>query len=399
MQRFLSALRQSIDNQTLTKLTLSKPTETVGDLKNVYARLVLLKTGLQVQFTLRYKFRDITKNLTADEAVAAVGEWLNVGFKIANLHTQHSDYSIEFFKNNTIKFSENANKDKQNTAKNTQKSVMIEAHDHQKQRRITPENSVWLYRLGITNQQGAILKDKQSKFKQIDKYLEIIDGLLQNFIQKTAKSTAKTLKIADMGAGKGYLTFALYDFLAKNTNLKTTIIGVETRPDLIKTCNAIAEESGFEHLSFVESTIENFDANDINMLIALHACDTATDDALAKGIAAKADIIVVAPCCHKQVRRAMQPLGTMQILLQNGIHTERQAELLTDSIRALLLEAEGYTVKVQEFIALEHTGKNILITAVKNNKKTKKADIYANIDKIMLDFGIKNQYLYDILKK
>jgi hypothetical protein len=395
VQRFLSALQQSIDNQLLTKLTLSKPTETVGDLKNVYARLVVLKTGLYVQFTLRYKFSDITKNLTPEEALAAIAEWLNVGFKIANLHTQSQNSSIEFLKNDKIKFSESTNKNKQNALDSSEKNTAITAHDHQKQRRITPENSVWLHRLGITNQQGAILKDKQSKFKQIDKYLEIIHSLLQNSLQ----NDKKTLKIADMGAGKGYLTFALYDFLQKNTAFQPEIMGVETRPDLIKTCNAIAEESGFIGLNFVESTIENFDASGINMLFALHACDTATDDALAKGIAAKADIIVVAPCCHKQVRRAMQPVGTMQVLLQNGIHLERQAELLTDSLRALLLEAEGYTVKVQEFIALEHTGKNILITAVKNHKKPKKAEIYANIDTIMLDFGIKNQYLYDILKK
>jgi SAM-dependent methyltransferase len=385
--RFLSALRQSIDNQSLTKLTLSKPTANAGDLKNVYARLVLLKTGLMVQFTLRHQFKDVTKNLNAAEAVEAVGEWLKTDFKIGNLHTTEQIFSIEIGKSDRVKFGVSQNKNTQNIAQ----SEKIAHHDHQKQRRIVAENSVWLHRLGITNQQGMVLKDKQSKFKQIDKYLEIIAALLPQ------NAAEQPLKIADMGAGKGYLTFALYDFLSKNTAYKPHLVGVETRPELVKTCNAIAEEAGFSGLEFVESTIEDYAANGVNMLIALHACDTATDDAIAKGIAAAAEMIVVAPCCHKQVRRAMQPTGTMAALLQNGIHAERQAELLTDSVRALLLEAAGYTVKVQEFIALEHTGKNILITAVKHDKKVDKAVFYTKINAILKDFGVKNHYLCEVL--
>jgi Methyltransferase domain len=236
-----------------------------------------------------------------------------------------------------------------------------------------------------------VLKDKQSKFKQIDKYLEIIAALIPQ------NAAEQPLKIADMGAGKGYLTFALYDFLSKNTAYKPHLVGVETRSELVKTCNTIAEEAGFSGLEFVESTIEGYAANGVNMLIALHACDTATDDAIAKGIAAAASMIVVAPCCHKQVRRAMHLTGTMAALLQNGIHAERQAELLTDSVRALLLEAAGYTVKVQEFIALEHTGKNILITAVKHDKKVDKAAFYTKINAILKDFGVKNHYLCGVL--
>jgi SAM-dependent methyltransferase len=393
MNRLLTAFRQSLDEQTLLKLSLSKPTPAAADLKNVYARLVQLKTGVKVQFTLRYKFRDITKNLDINEAVAALAEWLTTDFEMANLHTKTQIVSLEQKQGKNPKFSVSENKNTENKPT----TDVIRTNDHQKKRRIAPENSIWLHRLGITNREGVILKEKQSKFKQIDKYLEIIDSLLSDFfIPKTAKNTEIPLRIADMGAGKGYLTFALYDFLGKNTAFSPTIIGVETRPELIAACNGIAEESGFAHLHFAESTIADFDANGTNMLIALHACDTATDDAIAKGIAANADIIVVAPCCHKQVRRAMQPTGTMKTLLQNGIHTERQAELLTDSVRALLLQAEGYTVKVQEFISLEHTGKNILITAVKHRKKVDKNAIYTEINEILANFGVKNHYLYDI---
>jgi len=175
--------------------------------------------------------------------------------------------------------------------------------------------------------------------------------------------------VADMGSGKGYLTFALYDYLTNSLGMNTEITGVEYRHDLVNLCNDISEKSAFTQLKFTQSTIEDFDPKNTNILIALHACDTATDDAIAKGIEAEADLIVVAPCCHKQIRREMEKSkaqNDLQFLTQHGIFMERQAEMVTDGIRALVLEYFGYSTKVFEFISDTHTPKNAMIIGMKN---------------------------------
>ncbi|MEM1216904.1 MAG: SAM-dependent methyltransferase [Bacteroidota bacterium] len=230
-------------------------------------------------------------------------------------------------------------------------------HDHAKARSIATD-SPYLHALGITNKQGKVLQQGQRKFRQINKYLELIGHLLE---QQPLRDQAH---IVDMGSGKGYLTFALYDYLQRQQNVQLT--GIELRPKLVKQCNEVAQECNFEHLRFLAQDIHDFQPDGgIDMLIALHACDTATDEAIAKGIRAEAQLIVVAPCCHKQVRKAMQPPNKLQPMLQHGILLERQAEMLTDAIRSLLLEAHGYETKVFEFINTAHTPKNVMITAVK----------------------------------
>ena len=385
---FIHHFQESLATQSLVKLSLSKPTQSAEDeLKNVYARLVQLKTGLQVQFTLRYAFKDVTKNLPIDEAANAVETWLSGSFLIANLHTTTHIFTIE--PKNGVSF---LKKTKNTATANTIAPVFT--NNKEKNRRIALENNIWLHRLGITNAKGEVLKDKQAKFKQIDKYLEVMDGLLSSI--STNYPEKNELRIADMGAGKGYLTFALYDLLnSKNKN--PLIYGVEQRKDVVATANSIAEESGFSNLHFIENTVDNYDASNINVLIALHACDTATDDALAKGIRANADLIVVAPCCHKQVRKAMRVPANLQPILQHGILLERQAELLTDSIRSLILEKQGYTTKVFEFISLEHTGKNVMITATRHAKKVDTTKIQAQIDELKTMFGIAVHALEELL--
>jgi hypothetical protein len=180
--------------------------------------------------------------------------------------------------------------------------------------------------------------------------------------------------------------------LAKSER-KPVIYGIEQRKDVVATANMIAEEAGFGDLQFLENTIHAYNAANIDVLIALHACDTATDDALEKGILAGAKLIVVAPCCHKQVRRAIETPSNLQAALQHGILLERQAELLTDAIRALVLEKHGYSTKVFEFISLEHTGKNVMITALKHAKKVDTAAIQQQIEDLKCLFGIRFQAL------
>jgi SAM-dependent methyltransferase len=386
---FLACLETALVAQNMRKLTLSKPIATDG-LGNVYARLVQLKSGVVVQFTLRYAFKDVTKNLPPEAAIAAVRDWLTTDFGSAHLHTPEAVFTLERNKKGELHFAQSKNKN----AVNTTAVPVLLAHNRPKNRYIVAENNVWLHRLGIATAQGEIRAAQQAKYKQIDKYVEIMAGLVAQIELPAAP------RIADMGAGKGYLTFALYDYLSRNLVAVPHITGVEFRPEIVAQCNQIVEEAGFANLEFVAGTIDSYHAAATDILIALHACDTATDDAIAQGIRAAAQLIVVAPCCHKQVRKAMRPPENLQAVLQHGILLERQAELLTDGIRALLLEAHGYTTKVFEFISLEHTGKNVLITAVKNKKNNAEiatAHILAQINALKMQFGIAEHYLEGLL--
>lgn len=207
----------------------------------------------------------------------------------------------------------------------------------------------------------------------------------------------KPLRVIDMGSGKGYLTFALYDFLATRMHLDVKITGVDQNTDLVKKCNRIAESNGFDALEFSQGTIYDYQPDSVDLLIALHACDTATDEAIYQGISNDAQMIVVAPCCHKQIRKQMEPYNEMKPVLTHGIFRERQAELVTDGIRGLLMESMGYKTKTQEFVSLEHTPKNIMITGVKSHKPINAGQKRGEIEALKRAFGISWHYLEKLL--
>lgn len=249
--------------------------------------------------------------------------------------------------------------------------------------------------LKLTDSEGNVFKNAQDKFKQINHYIELISPEIKQL------SNPEYISVVDMGSGKGYLTFALYDYLTKTLGKKAKVKGVELRTDLVELCNQVAEESNCEDLEFFEGSIQDFNLNKTDVLVALHACDTATDNAIVKGIKAHAELIVVAPCCHKQIRREMEKgeaNATLQPVLKHGIFLERQAEMLTDSIRALILENNGYQVKVMQFISDVHTPKNVLITAIKKpGKVVSNPEIIQKIVQLKEQFGIKEHYLETLL--
>ena len=203
----------------------------------------------------------------------------------------------------------------------------------------------------------------------------------------------KSLRIVDMGSGKGYLTFALYDYLVNILNLQAKVTGVEIRENLIEICNEIAQNSKFENLHFEQGFIQGYELPKTDILIALHACDTATDEAIAKGIKADAQLIVCAPCCHKQIRKQIKDDSLLEPILNFGILKERQAEIVTDTIRALILESNGYKTKVFEFISMDHTGKNVMIVGQKRREAVD-AKIYLDkVEELKKQFGIEFHYL------
>jgi hypothetical protein len=158
------------------------------------------------------------------------------------------------------------------------------------------------------------------------------------------------LRIVDTGSGKGYLTFAAYDFFKNTRSLDLRMTGVEARANLVELCNDIARASEFEGLEFIDGTINSYNLGEVDVLIALHACNTATDDAIYKGIKAAADLIVVAPCCHHEVRPQIKPPAMLKDVLKHGVMLERTAETITDALRGLLMERSGYAVKMLEFV-------------------------------------------------
>jgi len=262
-----------------------------------------------------------------------------------------------------------------------------------KKRFINLEGNIYLKELGIATAEWKVKKDMEDKFWQINKYIEIIDGIIGS------AALSDSIKIADMGSGKGYLTFALYDYIVNNLRLKAEITGVEIRKELVENSEKIAELAGFKNLKFREGTIETAALDNPEMLIALHACDTATDEAIYRGITSGAKIIICAPCCHKQIRKQIAPSNDLGAITKFGILEERQAEILTDGIRALILEAFGYKTKVFEFISTEHTPKNVLIVGIKKGKGGKVDEaVLEQIRNIRKLYNIRYHHLEKLLQ-
>lgn len=384
VSRFLDVFQTAFEAGHLLKCTLGKPAAAAApDLKNIYLRPVTLKSGVKIACNYRYKTRDEVKNYSLPETLTLLKSLLGPAFLSAELFTTERDYSLRFEKDGTARLS-----DKKPTA-----TVAAETtHDREKKRLLDPA-APWLHTLGITSTKGEVLAAAQDKWRQINKYLEIIESLLRHH------PLPNDARIADMGSGKGYLTFALYDFLVSGMGMQPQVTGIELRPALVDFCNKTAVENGFAGLQFVAADINDYHPERLDMLIALHACDTATDLALATGIRQKAQIIVAAPCCHKQIRRDMATQNELAPLLRFGILEERQAEILTDGIRALLLEANGYKTNVFEFISTEHTAKNVMITAVEGKKGALGKGVLDKVAALKTGFGVKEHYLEHLLNR
>ncbi|TKB98201.1 class I SAM-dependent methyltransferase [Pedobacter cryotolerans] len=392
ISEFNSVLSTSIKASTMVKLSLGNYNGNEKELKNIYIKKVKIKRADMLSFNYRYKTRDIFKNFGIDDGLKLVKNLLSNDFRIGTLFTVDEEVIIEHDKKGAIKLRKRA------LGKKLEVSI---AHDKEKKRIIKPSNNPYLHALKITDAEGNVFKNAQDKYKQINQYIEILSSLIKELPEGTIKN------VVDMGSGKGYLTFALYDYLHQQLNLKAKVTGVEFREDLVNLCNDIAKQADFKQLHFVEGTIEDYNVKEINLLIALHACDTATDDAIFKGIKAGAELIVVAPCCHKQIRREIEKhkvKNDVSFLTKYGIFLERQAEMVTDGIRALILEYYGYKTKVFEFISDAHTPKNVLVVGVKplnplkgTSETRRKEEILQKIKETKAYFGIDYHHLERLL--
>lgn len=375
-QQFYQAFEQALTEDQFVKLTLSKPISKSEELVNVYLREVALKNEKMISFTYRYKTNDQVKNYPLDEAITELEQLLPNSFRMATLFTLEKDLMLRFNKKRKGSIAEQAP---------TYSDKLPVHHDKQKVKRA--EESPYLYELGIMDKSGKLIPKMADKYRQINKYLEIIEGLIDS------ASLPNKINIVDMGSGKGYLTFALYDYLKNTKELDVEVIGIELRKELVDYCNATAQKLGYQQLSFVSERIEHFDNKKIDILIALHACDTATDDAIFKGIVSDAALIICAPCCHKQVRQSTKGNEQSNPILKYGIFKERQFEMVTDTIRALLMEKNQYNTHVFEFISNEHTRKNVMLTGIKGSKKANTELLDIKIEALKNDFGVQEHYL------
>ncbi|MCC6181142.1 MAG: SAM-dependent methyltransferase [Bacteroidia bacterium] len=388
IQQFIQFLSDSCQNNIFVKLTLSIYQGKEEGLKNCFIKRVTIKNEHKLSFTFRYKTRDIVKNYSLNEAITIITDFLSAeNFKMANLFTLNTDVVLEIKNNHQVKIKQlnPSHQELPSTIHNKTKSRLIQAN----------QNS-FLHALKICDERGVVYPHAQDKFKQINRYVEILKPLIENLPKN------KVLNVADMGSGKGYLTFALYDYMSNHLQLKINMIGIEFRKDMVSLCNNIARQSNFENLKFEENSIIDYTIHQIDVLIALHACDTATDEAICKGIQANAKLIVVAPCCHKQIRKEIEKSNhksAIDFLLKHGVFMERQAEMLTDGLRAMILEYFDYSTKVFEFISDAHTPKNVMIIAERKPKtKEQKQFLYSKIQEAKAFFGVKQHHLEKLME-
>lgn len=382
---FYQLLADSLAKNSLIKLLLSKYRGADKSLQRITIRPISLQNEPVLSFVYQHQTNHITKNLSYDEGLASIKLLLGSDFKSAHLATALAEVQLEISKKGKVQISTH----------NVKQAVAAPLeHDREKKRFVDIERP-FLTKLGVTDCQHNLIPAMSRKWKQINKFIEVFSQALEASPHKNDQP----INVVDFGSGKGYLTFAIHDYLRHSLHNDAQVTGVELRQALADLCNETAATLDHQGLSFVCGDVRTHAPKQTDVMIALHACDIATDYAIHYGIRANADIIMCSPCCHKQIRPQMHSPELFKPMLQYGVHMGQQAEMVTDSLRALFLEANGYATKVFEFISLEHTNKNKMILAVKkpqNNQKDSAA-ILAQIADIKAYYGIKEHCLETLL--
>lgn len=389
MQEFLQECSTAFTGDTFQRLVLSKYQGNDTELTRITLRPLVIKEQRLLSFLYEYRTNHVTKNVSLEDALQRFKDWLGVDFFNAHLLTDDWEIQFSIAKQGKLKLKKYRNK---NTAIKKTDGAKSVTHDRAK-KRFVAQDRPYLNALGVTDAKGQIIPAMSRKWKQINKFIEV----LSRAINQTGLHEHGEVHIADFGSGKAYLTFAVHDYFADQLNVKTQVTGVELRQGLVDLCNKTANNLSLDGIKFEQGDVQHFKAQGINIMIALHACDVATDYALHMGIRTGAEIIMCSPCCHKQIRPQLKSPALLAPLLQHGIHLGQEAEMLTDGLRALLLEAHGYDTQVFEFISLEHTSKNKMILAQKRKKPRDNTDILKQIDALKTFYGIQEHCLETLL--
>lgn len=383
---FIELLENSLSENIFVKFTLGKYRGNEDGLENIYINPVKIKDDIKFALRYKYKTRDVYKNHTAEEAVNIIGDEIGKNFLYGGLFTIKNDYVIEYNKKRVPRTY---------TRKASFSRVEVKEHNRIKTRYIDSKDK-YLNLLGITNMKGEVKGDKYDKFRQVDKFIEILYSL----IESSSLADKNEMNVFDYGSGKSYLTFALYNYLNNKLGVNAKVTGIEQREDLAELSNNTAVEVEFSGLKFINSTIKDNSIKKADIVIALHACDTATDDAIQKAIGINADIIILAPCCQKYIRKNFEIPKSLEGVFKHGILEEHLASFITDGLRALVLESYGYKTKVFEFISGDHTSKNIMITAVNDEySEDRYMRKFVEIENMKSQFGLSDFYLDKIMTK
>lgn len=347
----------------LCQITVSGPREKEGIFK-IKIRPLLLKGELVFQKTAYKGTQVFHENLSGEELLEQLLHEMQGNFR--QLAAESLDGSLTVLVSKKGKVTAKYKENQQNAVK-----MRPELYHNRVKQYILKEGIPvpFLVDLGIQTREGAIVRSKYDKFKQINRYLEFVEDVLPVLKGEGA------IHIIDFGCGKSYLTFALYYYLHELQKLDVMITGLDLKTDVIHNCNRLAQSYGYDRLQFVQGDIKNFTGSDqVDMVVTLHACDTATDYAIEKAVGWGAKVIFTVPCCQHEVNGQIQN-KLLHPVLKYGLLKERLSAILTDAIRANLLEEAGYDTQVLEFIEMEHTPKNILIRAVRRQEKREDSGI------------------------
>lgn len=376
-------------NETLIRVILSNPSSKDGVIK-ICARPMLKNKSLLFQIEEYTKTQVFHKNLTAGDASSYLTGKLSsdtssqtASFKNALVETKSFTANVLVSKKGTITIKKKVN------ASAKQPKISL---SHNRKKKYILEEGIpvpFLIDLGVMTQNGSIVNAHYDKFRQINRFLEYIEDILPSL------PTGRELRILDFGCGKSYLTFAIYYYLKVLKGYPVRITGLDLKEDVIRHCNELAVKYGYDKLEFLCGDIAYYDGcSQVDMVVTLHACDTATDYALAKAVGWGAKVILSVPCCQHELNKQMKN-DLLSPVLHYGILKERMAALITDGLRAQILEANGYRTQILEFIDMAHTPKNLLIRAVYNGHC---ADNKAQINELLAAFDI-NPTLYRLLCK
>jgi hypothetical protein len=391
VEQLVTAIRDSIDDQTFQKLTLGKfqtgPPSPAGAglrddgvaVQHVYVRIVDLKTGPHLSFVYRYPNQDITKNSPIPEGIEILAGWLGSTCRSATLLTSQGRQQLLFGRRGQPRLFSQDSPSTPGTSHD---------HDREKTRLLRDERALEL--LGVIDSEGRPRAQMGNKYRQVHHFIEALVPILKS------ASPGETLHIVDMGCGKGYLTFALHQFLSENGKNPVTV-GVEKRGSLVDSANAIAGQLGDNSIRFIQGEINDVEVKPIDILIALHACDTATDDAIYRGIQEECRWIVVSPCCQHELRPQLTAPAGLEPLFRHGVQVDRMTETVTDTLRCLYLEAWGYQTRIQEFVGTEHAAKNLLVVASRTRKPGPSQDLVERALEFQHRFGIQGQRLGALL--
>jgi SAM-dependent methyltransferase len=433
-ERFLQLLTQALDDASLVKLSLAgfsgAQPEAGLTLQRLLVRPIVLRGAPTLQFVWRFDTRDTTKNHTPHEGLQLIADQLGgQGFETAHMEWRNTATTVQqaefkhklkggrdkskliISKVGAPAGSDSSSKKPAGRAEATDQAsgpgddaegLALDqpdtAHNRAKHRELSLDLPCWID-LGLTtpgaDRHAVLVPAMARKWKQINRFIEVIGAA----VNRSSLADQPSISVLDFGSGKGYLTFAVHAWLTAQGK-QADVTGVELRTGLVDLCNASASCNHLDGLNFNAGDVRTYDPAPIDVMIALHACDTATDHAIHLGLRAGAQLIVCSPCCHKQLRPQMKSPPLLRPMLQHGIHLGQQAEMVTDSLRALLLDAAGYDTQVFEFIALEHTSKNKMILAVKRpHEQPGHAEaVMKQVDEIKAFYGVKDVCLQELMQ-